>query len=534
MIRDGKIWIGNLADGTNISLLPQMANRHGLIAGATGTGKTVTLKVLAESFSDMGVPVFLADVKGDLAGMINPGIDSEDMQERIRRFGLAEAGFQYQNYPGTFWDIYGQKGVQLRTTVSEMGPLLLARILDLNQLQSDLLSIAFKIADDNGLLLIDTKDLKALLNWVSANRKELEPEYGKMSPASIAAILRAVVALEIAGGETFFGEPALNILDWLSVGAGGKGMIHILDSESLINNGRLYSTFLLWLLSELFEMLPDVGDADKPKIVFIFVEAHLLFKDAPKALLDKIEQVVKLVRSKGVGVYFCTQNPRDIPDGVLAQLSNKIQHALRAYTPSDQRAVRAAADSFRTNPEFNTYDTIMELGVGEAVVSMLDEDGIPSVAQRVAILPPQSQMGHIDDVTRDTYVRRSQLYGKYAQPVDPDSAYEFLQRKGLEAEAEAARAAEEAARAKEEALKAKEAAKEAAAAEKEAEREAKAKAKAVNNAAKTVSSSVAGTVGREVGKSVGSIFGKFGKTLGGNLGASLGRGIIGTIFRLRE
>ena len=246
MIRDGKIWIGNLADGTNISLLPQMANRHGLIAGATGTGKTVTLKVLAESFSDMGVPVFLADVKGDLAGMINPGVDSEDMQERIRRFGLAEAGFQYQNYPGTFWDIYGQKGVQLRTTVSEMGPLLLARILDLNQLQSDLLSIAFKIADDNGLLLVDTKDLKALLNWVSANRKDLEPEYGKMSPASIAAILRAVVALEIAGGETFFGEPALNILDWLSVGAGGKGMIHILDSESLINNGRLYSTFLLW------------------------------------------------------------------------------------------------------------------------------------------------------------------------------------------------------------------------------------------------------------------------------------------------
>ena len=307
MYKDGKVWLAVNEDGEDIFLLPGKANRHGLIAGATGTGKTVTLRVMAEAFSDMGVPVFLADVKGDIAGMMAPGIDSEDMQKRIERFGLAENGFSYQGYPVTFWDIYGQNGIQLRTTISEMGPMLLARIMKLNELQTNILSIVFKIADDNGLLLIDTKDLKSMLNYVNGNRSEFEAEYGKMSPASIAAILRAVVALEIDGGDVFFGEPGLNIRDWLAT-EGGKGMINILDSQSLINNGRLYSTFLLWMLSELFEKLPEVGDPAKPKMVFFFDEAHLLFNDAPKTLLEKIEQVVKLVRSKGVGVYFCTQS----------------------------------------------------------------------------------------------------------------------------------------------------------------------------------------------------------------------------------
>ncbi len=525
MLRDGLIWVGNKEDGTNICLLPQMANRHGLIAGATGTGKTVTLKVLAETFSDLGVPVFLADVKGDLAGMAEPGKDSEDMQARIARFGLADAGFGYKKYPVTFWDVYGEKGIQLRTTITEMGPLLLARILDLNELQTDILSIAFKIADDNGLLMYDTKDIKAVLNYISSNRSELEQEYGKMSPASIAAILRAIVALEIAGGDRFFGEPGLDIQDLFTQGQGGRGMINILDSETLINNGTLYSTFLLWLLSELFETLPEVGDMDKPKMVFFFDEAHLLFKGASKNLLDKIEQVVKLVRSKGVGVYFCTQNPRDIPDGVLAQLGNKIQHALHAYTPTEQKAVRAAADSFRSNPEFNTYDAIMALGVGEAIVSVLDDDGVPTIAQRVSILPPQSKMGAIDDGTRDSLIRKSALYGRYAEAVDPDSAYEFLERRGLEEEAEKAKAAEEAAAAKEKA-------REEAAAAKAAEKEEAAKKNQYKKAAKSVGSSAAGTIGREVGKAVGSQFGSFGKTLGGNLGASLGRGILSTLFKL--
>ena len=510
MYKDGKIWLALNDAGEEICLLPAKANRH--------------------AFSDMGVPVFLADVKGDIAGMMAPGEDSENMRERIERFGLAQYGFSYQGYPVTFWDIYGEKGIQLRTTVSEMGPLLLSRILKLNELQSNILSIIFKIADDNGLLLIDLKDLKSMLNHVNENRKDYEAMYGKMSPASIAAILRAVVALEIDGGETFFGEPGLNIRDWLAA-EGGKGMINILDSESLINNGRLYSTFLLWLLSELFEMLPEVGDLSRPKMVFFFDEAHLLFNDAPKALLEKIEQVVKLIRSKGVGVYFCTQNPRDIPDGVLAQLSNRVQHGLRAYTPADQKAVKAAAESFRVNPEFNTFNTILELGTGEAVVSFLQEDGTPSVAQKVSILPPQSRMGAVSDYERDQKIKESILYGKYAEAVDPESAYEILLRLGIEKEAALARAKEEAEaaklKAKEEAEAAKQKAKEAAAAAREAEKEAAAK----KRAAKTIGGTVAGTVGREVGKTVGgTIGGKFGKTLGGNLGSSLGRGILNTLF----
>ena len=525
MLKDGKIWVANNENGENIFLLPQMANRHGLIAGATGTGKTITLKVLAESFSDMGVPVFLADVKGDLSGMVLEGRDSEDMQKRIQRFGLEEAGFDYQKYPVNFWDVFGEKGIPLRTTVSEMGPLLLSRIMGLNDLQSNILSIAFKIADDNDLLLIDTKDLKALLNYISENNKEFAADYGNISKVSIAAIVRAVVSLEIAGGDKFFFEPAINIKDWFATGTDGKGMINILDSTSLINNGTLYSTFLLWMMSELFETLPEVGDLDKPKMVFFFDEAHLLFDDAPKLLMDKIEQVVKLIRSKGVGIYFVTQNPRDIPDGVLAQLGNKIQHALHAYTPADMKAVKAAADSFRENPAFKTADIIQELGTGEAVCSFLSEDGTPTVCQRVKILPPKSLMGGIDDSLREKEIKASTLYTKYYEPEDPDSAYEFLERKGIAD-------AKEAERLKAEAEAAKQKAKEEAAALKAKEKEEAAAEKKKKQTAKTIGNSVVGTVGREVGKSVGGKFGKFGKTLGGNLGASLGRGILSTLFKL--
>ena len=541
MLRENRIWMGNNEAGEPVYIVPKMVNRHGLVAGATGTGKTVTLKVMAETLSDMGVPVFMADVKGDIAGMMEPGEDNGNMQERIRRFGLAEHGFQYQGYPVSLWDIYGSRGVQLRTTVSEMGPLLLGRILDLNDLQSDILTIVFKIADDQNLLLIDTKDLKSMLAWVDEHAAEFQTEYGKISSASIGVITRAVVALESAGGDRFFGEPALAITDWMNQEI-GKGVIIILDSTSLINNGKLYSTFLLWLLSELFETMPEVGDLDQPKMVFIFDEAHLLFNDAPKALLEKIEQVVKLIRSKGVGVWFCTQNPRDIPDGVLAQLNNRIQHGLRAYTPAEQKSVKAAAESFRENPAFDTYDTILNLGTGEAVVSFLGEDGIPTVAEKAFILPSRSRMGTISDEQRDQKVKSGLLYSKYAEAVDPDSAYEVLQRKGVEAQAEAEalaaqeQAAKEAEKAEKEAAKAaekeaKEAAKAAEKAEKEAAKAAEKEEKARRQEIKKVGNSVVGTVGREVGKTVGGKFGKFGKTLGGNLGSQLGRGILSTLIK---
>ena len=525
MIRDGKIWVANTEDSKPVYLLPGMSNRHGLIAGATGTGKTITLKVLAESFSDLGVPVFLADVKGDIAGMINPGQDTADMQERIQKFGLKDHGFDFHKYPVTLWDVFGNKGIQIRTTITEMGPLLLSRILGLNDLQSDLLTIVFKIADDNNLALIDTKDLKAMLNEVAENNKDYAAEYGNISKQSIAVIQRAVVALEMAGGDKFFGEPALDIRDFLSVGEQGRGMIHILDSQSLINDGTLYSTFLLWMLSELFETMPEVGDLEKPKMVFFFDEAHLLFKDTPKSLLDKIEQVVKLIRSKGIGVFFVTQNPRDIPDGVLAQLGNKVQHALHAYTPAEQKAVKAAADSFRENPAFKTADVIEALGTGEAVASFLQEDGTPSVVEKVYVLPPQSQMGGIDDSARDAAIKGSMLYSKYANSVDPESAYELLLRMGVEKEQAEAQAKEEAQVAKE---KAKEEAQAAKAAEREKEKEANRKKRAV----KSVGTTVAGTVGRELGKKVGKQFGgKFGQTLGGNTGAQLFRGLLNTLIK---
>ena len=525
MIRDGKIWVGGTEDGGQAFLLPKMANRHGLIAGATGSGKTVTLKGLAESFSALGVPVFLADVKGDLAGMCRPGEVNENIRKRMQRIGMSGEEDIFTKYPVTFWDLYGERGIQLRTTISEMGPLILSRVLGLNELQSDLLSVAFRIADEQELLLVDIKDLKALLNDIDENRASFQADYGKISPASIAVIIRSLAALEGEGGDLFFGETALNIRDWFTTGTDGKGMIHILDSETLIQNGKLYSAFLLWLLSELFEQLPEVGDLEKPRMVFFFDEAHLLFRGTSQALLDKISQVVKLIRSKGVGIYFCTQAPSDIPDDVLAQLGNRIQHALHAYTPKYQKAVKAAAQSFRINPEMDTYQTILKLGVGEAVCSFLEEDGVPGVAQKVIIAPPVSQMGAITEEIRRKEIQESLLAVKYAEAVDPDSAYEFLQRKASQ-EAAAAQKQEE----EEKALA--EAARQQAAEEKEKEKARKARERSARSAAKSVGNSVAGTIGREVGKNIGgSMFGKFGKTLGGNVGASLGRGIIGTLFR---
>lgn len=536
MVRNGRIWVADDKGGNKIELSAKMANRHGLIAGATGTGKTVTLKVLAESFSELGVPVFLADVKGDIAGICEAGSDSDDMRGRIEKFSLREEGFDYRSYPVNFWDVFGEKGMQLRTTISEMGPVLLARILKLNDLQSDVLSIVFKIADDEELLLIDTKDLKSMLNYVQENAKSYAADYGHISSNTIGAIMRALVALELDGGDKFFGEPALNINDFFGTDSNGCGIINVLASESLINNGTLYSMFLLWLLSELFETLPEVGDLDRPKLVFFFDEAHLLFDGASKSLMEKIEQVVKLIRSKGVGVYFVTQNPRDIPDGVLAQLGNKVEHALHAYTPAEQKAVKAAADSFRANPGFDTAETIMSLGTGEALISFLGEDGAPQIVQKAYVLPPKSKFGSIDGGVRERFIKASLLYSKYAESYDPDSAYEFLKRKGLEKEAEAERekqeAAEEKERLKREAAEEKERIKQETAAQKAAEKDAAAKSKANKRAAKAVGSTVAGTVGREVGKSVGSSFGKFGKTLGGNIGASLGRGILSTLFKV--
>lgn len=530
MFYDGKMWVAKSGE-ERAAILPKMANRHGLIAGATGTGKTITLKVLAESFSDAGVPVFLADVKGDLAGMCRPGVDSADMQERIARFGLGEAGFQYHAYPTCFWDIFAENGLPLRTTVSEMGPTLLARLMDLNATQTDILTIVFKIADDEGLLLIDSKDLRSMLGYVSEKNKDYGADYGNISKQSVNSILRSLVALEEQGADQFFGEPALDIHDWFRTDFNGKGMINILHSGSLINNPMMYSTFMLWMLSELFEIMPEAGDCDKPKMVFFFDEAHLLFKGAPKALLQKIEQVVKLIRSKGVGIYFITQSPGDVPDEVLGQLGNKIQHALHAYTPADQKAVRAAAQSFRVNPEFDTQEVLTQLGTGEALVSFLQEDGSPSVVQRCKILPPQSKMGPIGDEERKAEIMNSPLYGKYGTMVDRDSAYEFFQRKTKQ-DKQMAVEQESLEAQKEEAEKA------AKVAAKEAERQAKAEEKARTaaersrkNAVGSVAKTAAGTIGRELGNEIGkTVGGSFGRRLGGNLGASIGRGILGTLF----
>ena len=478
MVSEQKIWLAQ--SDKNLFLLPQMANRHGLIAGATGTGKTITMKVMAESFSDMGVPVFLADVKGDLSGMCRPGRDTEDMQRRIERFGLE--GFQYKAYPTRFWDIFGEVGHPVRVTVSEMGPTLLGRLLGLTEIQTGVLNIVFRVADDNGLLLLDLKDLRAMLQYVGENRAEYTTLYGNVSAASVGAIQRALLAFESEGGELFFGEPGLDIRDWMRTDFDGRGYLNILTSTRLIQSPLVYSTFLLWMLTELYEKLPEVGDLDKPRMVFFFDEAHLLFKDANRALVMKLEQVIKLIRSKGVGVYFISQSPSDIPDAVLAQLSNRVQHALRAYTPAEMKAVRAAAKAFRVNEAFDSETVLMELGVGEALVSFLDEYGVPSIVERAKILPPQSLMGAAEESVVKGIIAADEFELKYRQSVDRESAYEVLVRANIELErlkqeeAEAAAAAKEAA--KEAAAAEKAAAKEAAAAQKAAEREAAAAAKA--------------------------------------------------------
>lgn len=526
-----ELWIASAGE-KKVSILPRMANRHGLIAGATGTGKTVTLKVMAESFSDCGVPVFLADVKGDLAGMCRPGEDNEDMRERVRRFGLSDCGFPYRAYPSCFWDIFGKSGIPLRTTISEMGPTLLARLMDLNATQSDILHVIFRITDDDGLLLIDTKDLRAMLQYVYENAKKYSAEYGNMAKQSISAILRAVVALEEAGGDVFFGEPALNIRDWFSTGLDGRGTINMLDCRSLIGSPTLYSTFLLWMLSELFETLPELGDAEKPRMIFFFDEAHLLFAEAPKALLQKIEQVVKLIRSKGLGIYFITQNPSDIPNGVLAQLGNKVQHALHAYTPAEQKKVRAAAESFRPNPAFDTAEALCELGIGEALVSFLDADGRPSVVERCLVLPPQSSMGAIDEADRKKETETNPLFIRYSDMVDRDSAYELLNRKSVEQAEALEREKEQALADKETERQRKLAEREAEKLEKQREREAERAKKQQAAAIGRVARTATGTIGRELGNELGKrVGGSFGKRLGGNVGASLGRGLLDTFFR---
>ena len=411
-------------DTEEIYLLPKMANRHGMIAGATGTGKSVTLRVLAEAFSRQGIPVFMADVKGDLAGISHAGGDNPKVAERAQQFGLTD--FKYQAYPVVFWDVFGELGHPLRATISEMGPLLLTRVLNLNDTQGGVLNLVFKVADDNKLLLLDLKDLRAMLQYVADNAKELTTSYGNVSAASVGAIQRRLLEIEQQGGDKFFGEPALDLNDMLQTGDDGRGVINILAADKLLAAPKLYATFLLWLLSEFYEMLPEVGDLDKPKLVFFFDEAHLLFDDAPDALLTKIEQVVRLVRSKGVGVYFVSQNPLDIPDIVLGQLGNRAQHALRAFTPRDQKAVKAAATTFRVNPDIDTEAAITELGVGEALVSLLDEKGTPTIVRRAFIAPPESRLGAITPEERQAVIRASSFYGHYETAVDRESAYEML------------------------------------------------------------------------------------------------------------
>lgn len=417
-----KIWIGK--GDIPVYLLPHMSNRHGLIAGATGTGKTITLKVLAESFSDMGVPVFLADIKGDLAGLSVKGTSNPNVEERVSR--LAIDGFSYEAFPVQLWDLYGQNGHPVRTTISEMGSLLLARILRLNDTQSSVLNIVFQIADDKGLLLIDLKDLRAMLQYVGENSKEFTLSYGNISKQTIGAIQRSLVSLGSEGGDLFFGEPDLDIFDWMRTSYDGRGFINILHSVKLYQSPALYSTFLLWMLSEIFESLPEVGDLEKPRMVFFFDEAHLLFGDAPKPLMEKIEQVVRLIRSKGVGVYFVTQTPMDLPQNVLNQLGNRIQHALRAYTPAEIKRIEAAAESFRPNPAFDTKTAITELATGEALISCLDEEGRPGIVERAFILPPQSKFGTIDDESRNKLITSSAMYGKYEDTLDRESAFEQL------------------------------------------------------------------------------------------------------------
>lgn len=413
-----------MSQGKEIVLLPNMANRHGLITGATGTGKTVTLQKMAESFASIGVPVFMADVKGDLSGIGAAGVASEKMLKRLESIGIKD--FKPRANTAVFWDVFGEKGHPVRATISDMGPLLLARLLNLNETQSGVLTLVFKIADDNGMLLLDLKDLRAMIQFVGDNAKQFTTEYGNISAASIGAIQRGLIQMDEQGGDKFFGEPMLDIADLMQTDGEGRGVLNVLAADKLYNNPKLYSTFLLWMLAELFEQLPEVGDVEKPKLVFFFDEAHLLFNDAPAALLEKIEQVVRLIRSKGVGVYFVTQNPLDIPETVLGQMGNRVQHALRAFTPRDQKAVKTAADTMRPNPAFNTVDAITELGVGEALISFLDEKGRPAQVERSFVIAPGSRLGVLSETERSAAIKSSTIYGHYEKTLDRESAYEKL------------------------------------------------------------------------------------------------------------
>ncbi len=530
-IMSDSIFIGGGGEDYGVAqhMLLKYANRHGLIAGATGTGKTVTLQILAESFSANGVPVFLSDVKGDLSGLGAAGSESfklhDAFMDRAGRIGFAD--YAYRAFPVTFWDLYGEAGHPVRTTISEMGPLLISRLLELSEAQEGILNIAFRVADEQGLALLDLKDLQSLLVWVGENRKTLSLRYGNVSTASIGAIQRRLLVLEGQGGDKLFGEPALDLADIMKTDADGLGRINILAADKLMGSPRLYATFLLWLLSELFEELPEVGDPDKPKLVFFFDEAHLLFDDAPKALVDKVEQVARLIRSKGVGVYFITQNPADVPEDVLGQLGNRVQHALRAYTAKDRRDLRQAAENYRDNPAFDIEDAIREVGVGEAVTSMLERKGIPGMAERTLIRPPSSQLGPMADAMRAGLIATSPIAGKYEAQVDRESAFEILQAR---AEA-AAREAEEAEAVEEET-------------ESVAEREYRAGRRYSGNRVGRSSSRVSRQAPAEEqprrrsssrrSDSVGTAFAKsFARQLGTQSGRAVVRGILGGLFRGR-
>ncbi len=508
----------------DVVLHSKFANRHGLIAGATGTGKTVTLKVLAESFSRLGVPVFLADAKGDVSSLAQAGASNPKFDERIKSLGIDSIPFAAS--PVVFWDLFAEQGHPIRTTITEIGPLLLARMLNLNDTQEGVLSAVFRIADDQGMLLIDFKDLKAMIGYVSEHAAEFKAEYGNLSPASLGAIQRNLLALADQGGDQFFGEPSLNILDFIQTDSNGHGYINILAADKLMNTPKLYATFLLWMLSELFEQLPEVGDMDKPKLVFFFDEAHLLFDNASAALQEKIEQVVRLIRSKGVGIYFVTQNPLDLPESVLGQLGNRVQHALRAFTPKDQKAVKTAADTFRANPEFKVEQAITELAVGEALISCLDEQGTPQVVQRAWVMPPYSSFSPISSEQRQALISQSIVAGIYEKSLDRESAFELLQNKVVERQQQAVQIEQEKQQAKEQELLAKQQAKEAETLakqqareqeriakeqQKEAEREAKQREKLIQDTVGTFAKSAA-------------------RSLGGSTGQKIVRGLLGSLF----
>lgn len=497
----------------DIVLHSQFANRHGLIAGATGTGKTVTLKVLAESFSRLGVPVFLADAKGDVSSLAKAGVSSPKFGERLKTLNIESVPFAAS--PVMFWDLFGQQGHPIRTTISEIGPLLLAQMLNLNDTQEGVLSAVFRVADDQGLLLIDFKDLKTMLTYVSENAAELKAEYGNLSPASLGAIQRNLLALGDQGGEQFFGEPSLNILDFIQTDSNGQGYINILAADKLMNTPKLYATFLLWMLSELFEQLPEVGDMDKPKLVFFFDEAHLLFDNASAALQEKIEQVVRLIRSKGVGIYFITQNPLDLPESVLGQLGNRVQHALRAFTPKDQKAVKTAADTFRANPEFKVDQAITELAVGEALISCLDEQGTPQIVERGWVMPPYSSFTPITPEERQVIIGQSIVAGVYDQAVDRDSAYEMLQKKVLQQSQQKQADELEKQQSKEQDALAKQQAKEQ---ERFAKEQQKAAEKAQRDREK-LTQDIVGTFAKSAARS-----------LGGSTGQKIVRGLLGSLF----